>query len=75
MAKLKDKTILEMKKWGLSRDVQRLESWTLWKFYGNKFENLYKMNKVLEKVNLPRETQEETENLISTDHQENLISY
>lgn len=31
------------------------------------------MNKLLEKVNLPKQTQEEIENLISTDHQENLI--
>lgn len=29
------------------------------------------MNKLLGKVNLPKQTQEELENLISTDHQEN----
>lgn len=29
------------------------------------------MNKLLGKVNLPKQTQEEIENLISTDHQEN----
>lgn len=55
--------------------LQRLESWTLWKFYGNKFKNLHEMNKLLGKVNLPKQTQEELENLISTDHQENLVSY
>lgn len=48
--------------------LQWLDSWTLWRFYGNKFENLYKMDKFLEKVNLPNLTQEEKENLISTDH-------
>lgn len=53
--------------------LQRLDSWTLWKFYGHKFENLHKINKILEKVNLPKQTQEEIENLTSTDHQENLI--
>lgn len=40
-----------------------------------KIEKLHKMNKLLEKVNLPKQNQEEIENLISTDHQENLISY
>lgn len=24
--------------------LQRLDNWTWWKFYGNKFENLYKIN-------------------------------
>lgn len=72
MAKVgkKGQNNIRNKKWGL----QRLDNWTFWKFYDNKFENLHKansqQNSQLTKIDSGRE-----KHLISTDHQENLISY
>lgn len=56
--KKKRQNNIRNEKWSLSSDAIEIRQ-TLWKFYGNKFVNLHRMNKFLEKVNLPKLTQED----------------